>query len=78
MISKDSNLDEITESGSYIVQADHPLFKTGCTLMIFKYERYIQQIVFSIAGNYVQYRFKGYSGDWYNWMRATLSPVVYP
>ena len=72
LIEKNANLDEITENGTYIVQADHSIFKSGCILYVIKIERYIHHIAFDITGSYILTRFKGYSGYWYKWMKINL------
>lgn len=76
MIEKNANLDEITENGTYIIQADHSIFKSGCILYVIKIERYIHHIAFDISGLFIQTRFKGYSGDWYTWMKINLSSLA--
>ena len=76
LIEKNANLDEITENGTYIVQADHSIFKSGCILYVIKIERYIHHIAFDISGLFIQTRFKGYSGDWYTWMKINLSSLA--
>ena len=72
MVGSDANLDEITEYGTYIVQAGHRVFINGCILYVFKIERYIHHIAFDITGSYILTRFKGYSGYWYKWMKINL------